>query len=208
MISGTVLLLLWSSFHSSLGFTMSRSNKSVSPDSLSLRGPKGYKMEHCKANRRFLVIVNSLNEKQTGEDEIIKPIPAAQEASNPPPPPRRMSSVEIMRAMGTSPRRIFVSTLSATGVALAANFLGSTSAILSQIPESTVEQTGLDTYYPRAGFKRYSSKLYTFVIPQEWVGDTALELQKAQLRAKPLDYSMKSSRRTSSVLPDVGTFKP
>jgi PsbP len=97
-----------------------------------------------------------------------------------------------------------VSSLSATAVGLAANFLGSTSAILALLPESTVERTGLDTYYPRAGFKRHNSKLYTFVIPQEWVGDTALELQKVQLRAKPLEYSMRSARFVPPVLPDVG----
>lgn len=139
-----------------------------------------------------------------------RPLTTSQ-PSKPSPPPIVMTSADIaMRAIGTSPRRLVVSALSATGVALAANFLGSTSAVLGLLSESTVQRTDLDTYYPRAGYKRYNSRLYSFVIPQEWVGDTALELQKAQLRAKPLDYSMPPrSRRQStstapSVLPDVG----
>jgi hypothetical protein len=136
-----------------------------------------------------------------------RPLPTSQ-PMKPSPLPSIMTSADIMRAMGTSPRRLVVSALSATGVALAANFLGSTSAVLGLLPESTVQRTGLDTYYPRAGYKRYNSRLYSFVIPQEWVGDTALELQKAQMRAKPLDYAMPPRRQSTSsvpsVLPDVG----
>jgi hypothetical protein len=55
----------------------------------------------------------------------------------------------LMAAMGTNPRRIFVSFASATGIALAGNFLGMTSNLLTLAPESTIEATGLDTYFPR-----------------------------------------------------------
>jgi hypothetical protein len=54
-----------------------------------------------------------------------------------------------MAAMNTSPRRILLSFASASGIALAANFLGVTSKLLETVPESTVEATGLDTYFPR-----------------------------------------------------------
>ena len=54
-----------------------------------------------------------------------------------------------MAAMGTSPRRILLSVASASGIALAANFLGITSRLLDTVPESTVEASGLDTYFPR-----------------------------------------------------------
>ena len=63
------------------------------------------------------------------------------------PPPVRAQ--DIMLALNTSPRRLFLGTLSATGIALAGNFLGVTSQLLTLVPESAVESTGLDTYFPR-----------------------------------------------------------
>ena len=39
----------------------------------------------------------------------------------------------LMRALGTSPRRIFLSILSGTGIALSGNFLGITSTLLTTI---------------------------------------------------------------------------
>jgi hypothetical protein len=65
------------------------------------------------------------------------------------PPRREPSPQEYMAAMNTSPRRILLSVASASGIALAANFLGVTSKLLETVPESTVEATGLDTYFPR-----------------------------------------------------------
>jgi hypothetical protein len=59
------------------------------------------------------------------------------------------TSREYMAAMGTSPRRIFLSLLSATVIALAGNLLGITSQLLTFLPEDIVEVTGLDTYFPR-----------------------------------------------------------
>lgn len=119
----------------------------------------------------------------------------------------------LMKAMGTSPRRIFLSSLSATGIALTGNLYGVTSNLLTKVPESLVESTGLDTYYPRGDFKRFrSSEGYTFVIPKEWVGDTALELAKIERRTMRLDaeYNMKSSRssRNSGSIPDAAFGPP
>lgn len=54
-----------------------------------------------------------------------------------------------MRAMGTSPRRILLSGLSATTIALAGNLFGITSQLLTVIPEDAVEASGVDTYFPR-----------------------------------------------------------
>jgi ABC-type lipoprotein release transport system permease subunit len=59
----------------------------------------------------------------------------------------------LMRALGTSPRRIFLSILSGTAIALTGNFLGITSTLLTTISEETVEKTGLDVYYPRGEYK-------------------------------------------------------
>ena len=145
-------------------------------------------------------------------------------------PPPIMSNTELMAAMGTSPRRILLSLASTTGIALAANFLGVTSHLLEVIPESAVEASGLDTYFPRGklpwneetcrgfaninlfigNYKRYKGQGYTFVMPKEWVADTGLELAKAQRRAKMLDYEIKQSSG-NAVLPDAGkllTFLP
>ena len=154
---------------------------------------------------------SSAAERQPSSPSLSSPSPAA----TPLPrrdlqPPPAATATDWMRLLGTSPRRIALSTLSATGIALAGNLFGVTSTVLSLVPEESVRATGLDTYYPRGDFKRYSSSLYTFVFPKEWIGDTALELQKVQRRTRPLDYSMGSAaaaaRRETSVLPDVGTW--
>ncbi len=60
-----------------------------------------------------------------------------------------MNTEQLMAAIGTSPRRIVLSFLSASTIALGANFLGITSHLLEALPDSAVEATGLDTFYPR-----------------------------------------------------------
>jgi hypothetical protein len=82
-----------------------------------------------------------IEEEDLAVPVVVVPTPVLEE--------RRISSGEIMRAMGTSPRRIFLSGLSASGIALVGNFLGVTSKLLTFVPESTVEASGLDTYFPR-----------------------------------------------------------
>lgn len=102
------------------------------------------------------------------------------------------TSQQFMTAMGTSPRRILLSGLSSTAIALAANFLGSTSKLLEFVPEEVVEASGLDTYYPRGDYKRVRSGAngYTMLIPKEWVADTSLALAKATRNAGSLDFAM------------------
>jgi hypothetical protein len=116
-----------------------------------------------------------------------------------------------MRALGTSPRRIVLSILSGTAIALTGNFLGITSTLLTTISEETVEKTGLDVYYPRGEYKRCrTSSLYTFVVPSEWVADTFIELAKAQRNVQPLELQMKQRRSGSgtTTLPDVAYGPP
>jgi hypothetical protein len=115
----------------------------------------------------------------------------------------------MMRAMNTSPRRIFVSILSASTIALASNFCGVTSKILVNIPESLVEKSGLDLYFPRGKFKRFKSGeyQYTFVIMKEWVQDTSVELAKIQRRSRSLDYKMSKSSGLATI-PDVAFGPP
>ncbi len=114
----------------------------------------------------------------------------------------------MMRAMNTSPRRIFLSTLASSAIALSSNFCGVTSNILAGLPENTVEKTGLDVFYPRGEMKRFKSGefQYTFVVPKEWVQDTAVELARIQNRAARLDYSMRKNNNGS--VPDVAYGPP
>ena len=146
-------------------------------------------------------------------------VPPSQEFSPPPPPPppqvksqsQQPSSTDLMRAMGTNPRRIFLSLTTSTSIALAANFLGITSNLLGSVPSEVVESTGLDTYYPVNGFKRFNGSGYTLTIPKEWVADTAVELAKATRRAGTLDYGMKrpgSGAPGAGVLPDAAFGPP
>lgn len=136
-------------------------------------------------------------------------IPESTSANIPPPPQQQQQQPrpkDIMMALGTSPRRLFLGTASATGIALAGNFLGVTSQLLTLVPEPTVEATGLDTYFPRGDYRRVLGDGYAFVIPKEWVGDTYIELAKAQRAAKSLDYDAR--RRSSGTLPDVAFGPP
>jgi PsbP len=123
-----------------------------------------------------------------------KTTPTSESSSSNPPVamsrPNGPTTEDFMLAMGTNPRRIFLGTLSATGIALAGNFLGVTSRLLTAVPEDQVEAIGIDTYFPRGDYKRCRTIEYTFVIPKEWVADTFVELAKAQRRIQPLDYSM------------------
>jgi hypothetical protein len=109
----------------------------------------------------------------------------------------------MMRALGTSPRRIFLSLLSGTGIALAGNLFGVTSQLLTNNDENVVESTGLDTLFPRGDFKRFRSPDYTFTIPAQWVADTAVELAKVQQMTRSLDYAIKKTA-ARSILPDAG----
>lgn len=128
--------------------------------------------------------------------------------------PAPFDIAQAMRMMGTSPRRIFISTASSLAISLAANLFGLTSSILSKLPEDFSEQSGLDYVYPRDGFKRVVARSSTggagrcsFLIPKEWVADTGLALAQAQRQAKSLDFSMNSNPR-GGVLPDAAFGPP
>lgn len=90
-------------------------------------------------------LLSSTKNEDGGNDDNSNETPLPES----PPIQEQMNSVEIMKAMGTSPRRILIGFASSIGIALAANFLGVTSKLLEAIPEPAVEATGLDTYYPR-----------------------------------------------------------
>mmetsp|Transcript_20746 Transcript_20746/g.47096 ORF Transcript_20746/g.47096 Transcript_20746/m.47096 type:complete len:227 (-) Transcript_20746:492-1172(-) len=126
------------------------------------------------------------------------------EKSNPETAPVEITLEQRMALMGTNPRRIFVSLLSSSLIALGGNFFGVTSNVLKLLPEDTVESSGLDLYYPRGEFKRYRNDEngYSFVYPKTWVGDTSLELEKARRKVGETTYTM-SKRSGAGVLPDA-----
>ena len=155
--------------------------------------PTGNDRDGATANDEIKFTMQEENTKANATDNL----------SYPPPAPEPTSDM-IMQALGTSPRRILLSLLSGTGIALAGNLFGVTSLLLQNVDEDIVEETGLDTYFPRGNFKRARTQDYTFTIPKEWVADTAVELAKAQQMTKSLDYSMK--RMSRGILPDAGEF--
>ena len=137
--------------------------------------------------------------RQAKQTQNVEPIPPSPEL--------------LMRALNTSPRRLFLGTVSASAIALSANFCGVTSYLLNGIQEETIEKTGLDQYYPRGDFKRFQSAEfgYTFVVPKEWVQDTAVELAKIQKKTGNLDYSIRASRNgggSTGSVPDVAYGPP
>lgn len=142
----------------------------------------------------------------SNDNHATNKIPQQQNEEQTKQSPNTLSVQDLMLAMGTNPRRIFLSVFSATGIALTGNFLGITSRLLTAIPEDKVEATGIDTYFPRGDFKRCQTDEYTFVLPSEWVADTYLALAKAKRKTQPLDYSMQEQK--SVTLPDSAYGPP
>ena len=71
---------------------------------------------------------------------------------------------------------------------------------------SRLQQQCTNSYCYTGEYKRVNGKGYSFVIPAEWVGDTFVELAKAQRAAGSLDYGMRRGGGGSSTLPDSGTY--
>ena len=172
---------------------------------------KGYKQEFdSKASRDQLLTLLDLKNEIDEESVEAPETPDTPTSRQRVQQAQNLEVTDMMRALGTSPRRVALSFLSASGIALAGNFLGVTSTLLTAIPEETVEASGLDTYYPRGDFKRCRARGYTFVIPREWVADTFIELAKAQRNVQPLDLQMKRPRNrgSSATLPDSAYGPP
>jgi hypothetical protein len=110
--------------------------------------------------------------EETGQTETRKTEAQKPEAT--------ISLAQWMVGMNTSPRRIATATLSSTAIALAANFLGVTSGLLSLFPEVAREQR-LDVAYPVGGFKRHLDPQgrYTFIFPVRYVADQTVYMRNA-----------------------------
>jgi len=108
---------------------------------------------------------------QLPDDAMAPPVPVQDDT---------ITLQQWMIGMNTSPRRIITATLGSTAIALAANFLGVTSALLSLSPEA-VRRQRLDTFYPVAGYKRHidPQDRYTFIYPVRYVADQTVYLRNA-----------------------------
>ena len=115
--------------------------------------------------------------EEAGQTEARKPEARKPEAQK---PEATISLAQWMVGMNTSPRRIATATLSSTAIALAANFLGVTSGLLSLFPEAARQQR-LDVAYPVRGFKRHFDPQgrYTFIFPMRYVADQTVYLRNA-----------------------------
>ncbi|MGK3738567.1 MAG: hypothetical protein ACI8RD_000958 [Bacillariaceae sp.] len=168
--------------------------------------------EQINENQNSVINITTDDDRKNNQQQAVRSKSSSSSSSSSSPPPPSPTAQDLMLAMGTNPRRIALSIFSATGIALAGNFLGVTSRLLTVIPEDKVEATGLDTYFPRGNFKRCQTDEYTYVLPSEWVADTFLALAKAQRKAQPLDYSMdqpqKRSSRATTTLPDSAYGPP
>ena len=95
----------------------------------------------------------------TDEGDTPRPPPQTPSPSPSPPPPLRTPDltdpVDVVRWGGElpSPRRLALSGMAATVVALGGNFLGVTSALLGRNPELAA-RLDLDVVVPVNGFKR------------------------------------------------------
>ena len=96
---------------------------------------------------------------------------------------------------GLSSRRLAVGTLSATALALGANFLGVTSALLSLAPERA-RALRLDTLYPLGGLRREFNATtgYEFLVPRDWLQDQTLARRRAQRLEQQLSRELPSLR--------------
>lgn len=111
---------------------------------------------------------------------------------------------------GVSPRRLFLYTSLAGGLAIGADFLGVTSRLLSLSPEFAAKWK-LDTLYPVSGFKRYVDENgeYEFIYPQSWLQDQAVAYSNQMGKVKSLDpLSRYSKNKQSSLKPKVAFGPP
>ena len=174
---------------------------------------------HALVHSKRIRMAADDNDVDTSSSQSPSPSPSPLPPSTPTRNISNPSSGDMMRAMGTSPRRIIISSISSTFIALGANFFGLTSNLLSILPQSFSEQTGIDRFYPRGDFKRYRSGTYGYdiLIPKEWVADQALELAKVQRRTGQVELGMMDGRKEErlksvgggrgggrGILPDAG----
>lgn len=80
------------------------------------------------------------------------------------------------------------------GLAIGANFLGITSALLSN-SGSSAQNTILADLYEINGFRRYSSddKEYSYLVPDNWIPDRMVLMNHLKLRELPKELREKSS---------------
>lgn len=94
-----------------------------------------------------------------------------------------------LRRLNTTPRRVALYAGGSGLLALGANFMGGTSALLSLAPAPS-RSARLDLVYPVAGFKRCvdpEGGRYSFIYPARLLADQRLYRQRALLQRERLD---------------------
>jgi hypothetical protein len=155
-----MMMIKTSAFHRiflvlvALDFLVDRAAAFITSSSLPSTSPNYPSVIFSSPSSEEDIVVSKDPDQSLSDDEKLekrkkeKPL-SLQTQSRSPSSPSQPSASDIMRALGTSPRRIFLSLTSATGIALAGNFLGVTSNLLTKVPEEVVEASQLDTYFPR-----------------------------------------------------------
>ena len=93
-------------------------------------------------------------------------------------------------------------------IALGANFLGITTALISNTNPSYFRSLGVDQLYSINGFRRASNTedKYEFIFPQDWVIDQSIYMNK--VRARELPQAMRTTARAGGIKPDIAYGPP
>lgn len=118
-----------------------------------------------ESETKLNIDANNNVERYEKDDESSKPLDTFERSSQSKDGGfSELNSSQMMTALGTSPRRIFLGTASSAAIALAADFGGVTGKVLSMLPEDLAESSGLDTYYPRGKFARFLFSMKYLII--------------------------------------------
>mmetsp|Transcript_16430 Transcript_16430/g.53492 ORF Transcript_16430/g.53492 Transcript_16430/m.53492 type:complete len:303 (+) Transcript_16430:24-932(+) len=103
-----------------------------------------------------------------------------------------------LRLLGTSRRRILEAVSLAAVIALAGDFLGMTSALLSAAPDQA-RTLRLDSYYGVRGLRRYvdDEERLEFLYPEPWLADRDVYLSRRQ---SPEEAFLSSKKKSSAPL--------
>mmetsp|Transcript_16429 Transcript_16429/g.53491 ORF Transcript_16429/g.53491 Transcript_16429/m.53491 type:complete len:240 (+) Transcript_16429:24-743(+) len=107
-----------------------------------------------------------------------------------------------LRLLGTSRRRILEAVSLAAVIALAGDFLGMTSALLSAAPDQA-RTLRLDSYYGVRGLRRYvdDEERLEFLYPEPWLADRDVYLSRRQSPEEAFLSSKKKILRPPRGLP-------
>ena len=135
----------------------------------------------------------------------------------PPPPPPQPDSLKVyflgadgelandMKKVGIDPVRFVAFNLLAIALALGANFVGVTSALMSNTNPELFRSLKVDRLYQVAGYFRHvdDDDGYEFLYPQTWMADQTVMLANAKERELPLALRERQRARLGRVAPNA-----